>query len=62
MQAQAAAHPATPESGFSVVGPRLEAAARAALARFDDAIQSLLDNPLDATRVREWTRLRTLNV
>lgn len=60
MQAQAAAHPATPEPGFSIVGPWAEAMAQTALDRFEQAIQSVLDSPLDAARVLEWTRLRAV--
>lgn len=61
MQARAAtSYPATPEPSFVVVGPRAEARARARLQRFQEAIQSVLDTPLDATRVFEWTRHRSI--
>ena len=60
MQAQAVAHPATPESGTSVVGAWAQAMAQNALDRFEQAIQSVLDSPLDADRVLEWTRLRAV--
>lgn len=60
MQAQAAAHRATPEIAFSLVGARAETKAQAALSRFDAAIQSLLDTPLDPARVLEWARLRAV--
>ena len=39
-----------------------EVALGAALERFEKTIQSWLDAPLDAARVLEWARLRTLNV
>jgi hypothetical protein len=62
MQAQAAtASPATSEATLALVGPVAIGRAQAALKRFEDSIQSLLDNPLDASRVLEWTRLRTLD-
>lgn len=62
MQAHAAAYPATPEATFALVGPETGARTHSALARFELAIQSLLDAPLDAARVLEWTALRTLNI
>ena len=50
MKAQAAqSFPAAPE-----------ARARAALKRFEEAIQSVLEQPLDAASVAEWTTLRAL--
>ena len=61
MNGQAAsALPATPEPMLTLVSPAAQATARAALARFEQAIQSVLDAPLDAARVLEWTTLRTL--
>ena len=61
MHGQAAsALPATPEGTLVLVAPAAQAKARAALKRFEDAIQGLLDSPLDAARVAEWTTLRTL--
>lgn len=63
MKAQAAqALPAPPEANLTLVGPAAEARARAALKRFEETIQSILESPLDAAKVAEWTRLRTLNV
>ena len=32
----------------------------AMLSRFEEAIQSVLDSPLDGERVLEWTALRSL--
>lgn len=61
MKAQAApALPATPEVNLAVVGPVAEALVQDALRRFEEAIQSLLETPLDAARVLEWTRLRSI--
>lgn len=61
MKAQAASElHATSEVKLSLVGPAAEARARAALQRFEIAIQSVLDAPLDAGRVVEWTRLRAV--
>lgn len=61
MHGQAAsALPATPEGTLVPVAPATQAKARAALKRFEDAIQSLLDSPLDAARVAEWTTLRAV--
>jgi hypothetical protein len=60
MQAQAAAYPATPEATFALVGPETASRTQSALARFELAIQSVLDAPLDAARVLEWTSLRAL--
>ncbi|HEX2058222.1 MAG TPA: hypothetical protein VHI71_07620 [Actinomycetota bacterium] len=61
MKAQAAqALPAAPDVNLIVVGPAAEARARAALKRFEEAIQSFLDSPLDAAMVAEWTRLRSI--
>ncbi|HYO60449.1 MAG TPA: hypothetical protein VEU29_00955 [Actinomycetota bacterium] len=63
MKAQAAAEvQATPEVTLALVGPAAEATAQAALNRFEAAIQSVLDAPLDAARVLEWTRLRAVGV
>lgn len=59
MNGQAApAHPATPEASLALVVPAAQARAAAALKRFDEAIQALLDAPLDTARVLEWTTLR----
>lgn len=61
MKAQAApALPATPQVSFAVVGPVAEARVQHGLRRFEEAIQSLLDAPLDAARVLEWTTLRSI--
>jgi hypothetical protein len=61
MNGQAAsALPATPEGTLTLVAPAAEARAKAALERFEEAVQRLLDSPLDAARVLEWTTLRTL--
>lgn len=62
MEAQAAAHPATPETTFSVVGQEAEARVQFSLKRFEEAIQSVLDTPLDAARVLEWTSLRAVSL
>ena len=63
MNGQAAsALPATPESTLTLVGPRAQARAQAALKRFEAAIQSVLDSPLDADRVVEWTTLRAVGL
>lgn len=63
MKAQAAPEfQATPEVTLSLVGPAAEAVAHAALKRFETAIQSVLDAPLDEGRVLEWTRLRAVDV
>lgn len=63
MQAHAAAtaFPATPELTLALVGPAADARVQSALKRFEAAIQSVLDAPLDPARVLEWARLRTLN-
>lgn len=59
MNGQAAsALPATPEPVLTLVSPAAQARARAALMRFEETIQSVLDAPLDAARVAEWTALR----
>lgn len=58
----ASAHPATPEPMLTLVAPAAQAKAAAAMKRFEQAIQSILDAPLDAARVAEWTTLRTLKV
>ena len=55
-QAAAPALLATP--ALSLLGAAAEAAAQDALKLFQDSIQSLLDTPLDAARVLEWTTLR----
>ena len=55
-QAAAPAFPATP--ALSLLGATAEAAAQDALKLFQDSIQSLLDTPLDASRVLEWATLR----
>ena len=61
MNGQAAsALPATPEGTLTLVVPAAQAKARAALKRFEAAIQSVLDSPLDADRVVEWTTLRAV--
>lgn len=61
MHGQAAsALPATPEGTLALVAPAAQAKAQAALKRFEEAVQSWLDAPLDAARVLEWTTLRTL--
>jgi hypothetical protein len=61
MNGQAAsALPATPEASLTLVGPVAHTRARAALKRFEEAVQSLLDTPLDEARVREWTTLRAI--
>lgn len=64
MQAHAAAtaFPATPEATLALVGAAAETRVQWALKRFEAAIQSVLDAPLDAARVLEWTRLRTLDI
>lgn len=63
MQAQAAtASPATPETTLALVGSTAEALVELARTRFDEAIQSLLEAPLDAAKVLEWTSFRALNV
>ena len=55
MPAQAAqALQATPEASLVLVGCDLPAL----LERFEHAIQSILESPLDAGRVQEWTSLR----
>ncbi len=36
----------------------MQTQAAAALRRFEEAIQSVLDTPLDAAKVAEWARLR----
>jgi hypothetical protein len=60
MTTQAApALPATPEVSLALVGPLAEALAQDGLRRFEEAIQRLLDAPLDAALVLEWTRLRS---
>ncbi|MDQ3983102.1 MAG: hypothetical protein M3271_10530 [Actinomycetota bacterium] len=62
MKAQAApALPATPSANLSLVGSAAEARALTALERFEEAIQSVLDTPLDPVRVFEWTRLRAVS-
>ncbi len=61
-EATAAAFPATPEADLVLVAPAARARAGSALARFEQAIQSVLDTPLDAGRVLEWTVLRALSV
>ncbi len=62
MKAHAAsAPPATPAAKLSLAGPAAEARAQAALKRFEEAIQSVLDSPLDSQRVLEWTRLHALS-
>lgn len=62
MDAQAAqVSPAPPAAPLTVVPPAAEARARAALRRFEEAIQSVLETPLEVGRVAEWTRLRTLH-
>jgi hypothetical protein len=61
MNGQAAsALPATPETSLTLVGPAAQTKARAALKRFEEAVQSLLDTPLDEGRVQEWTTLRAI--
>ena len=61
MDAQTApALPATPEASLTVVGAAAEARAKTALERFERAVQSILDAPLDPQRVLEWTELRSL--
>ncbi len=62
MKAQAApALSATPSANLDLARPAAEARALTALERFEEAIQSVLDTPLDPVRVFEWTRLRTLS-
>ena len=63
MQAHAAAadFPATPEVDLVLVAPEARARTAATMKRFEQAIQSLLDAPLDAARVLEWATLRTLD-
>lgn len=58
----APALPATPETNLTLVGPVGEALVTLARKRFEEAVQSVLDAPLDVARVAEWTRLRALNV
>ena len=61
MNGQAAsALPDTPEATLTLVAPAARARARAALKRFEEAVQSLLDTPLDEGRVVEWTTLRAI--
>ena len=61
MNGQAAtALPATPEATLTLVGAAAQAKAAAALKRFEEAIQGLLETPLDEGRVAEWTTLRAL--
>lgn len=64
MQAHAAApaFPATPESSIVLVGSSAETRVRAALKRFEHAVQNVLDAPLDADQVLEWTTLRALSI
>ena len=61
MNGQAAsALPATPEASLTLVGPAAQAKAAVVLKRFEEAIQGLLETPLDESRVAEWTTLRAL--
>lgn len=61
MNGQAAsALPATPEATLTLVGPAAQARAAAALKRFEQSIQGLLETRLDEGRVVEWTTLRAL--
>ena len=61
MNGQAAsALPATPEATLVLVSPAAQARAAAALKRFEEAIQGLLESPLDEGRVLEWTTLRAI--
>jgi hypothetical protein len=63
MNAQAATvSPAAPATTLGLVGPLAEALLQLTRQRFDEAIQSVIDAPLDAAKVLEWTRLRALNV
>lgn len=63
MNGQAAsALPATPATNLLLVGPLEEALVTLARKRFEDAVQALLDAPLDVARVAEWTKLRALSV
>lgn len=62
MQAQATASPAAPATILALVGPTAEALVELARKRFEEAVQSLLDAPLDAAKVLEWTSFRALNV
>jgi hypothetical protein len=57
-QAHAApAVPATPT--LSLLDAGAENTLQSVLARFQSAVQELLDTPLDPTRVVEWATLRT---
>ncbi len=51
---------AAPEASFTIVGRDAEAVARAGLQRFQQAIQNILDSPLDAACVAKWTQLRAV--
>ncbi|HEX2295109.1 MAG TPA: hypothetical protein VHN37_07355 [Actinomycetota bacterium] len=44
-----------------LVTPAARARAEAALKRFEESIQALLDAPLNADLVGEWTAFRALN-
>jgi hypothetical protein len=46
---------------LTLVGAAAEDRARAFLTCFEEAVQSLLDAPLDVEKVVEWTRLRFLS-
>ena len=55
-QAASQVFPATP--ALALLGATAETAAQDALKLFQNSIQNLLDTPLDAARVLEWTSLR----
>ncbi|MDQ3958102.1 MAG: hypothetical protein M3273_07245 [Actinomycetota bacterium] len=51
--------PAAAATSFVVIDDEFRSRHSEALARFEQAIQSFLDTPLDTQRVLEWTRLRS---
>ncbi len=54
------AAPAVPASPtLTLLGAAAESNLKAALKRFQTSIQDLLDSPLDAVRVAEWSKLRS---
>ena len=50
---------ATPTTPLVLVGAAFEPHHRDLLKRFDSCIQELLETPLEAARVLEWTKFRS---
>ena len=50
---------ATPTTPLMLVGTAFEARHGDLLKRFDSCIQELLESPLEAARVLEWTKFRS---